>query len=71
MEMVVNNSNMPESLQTRVAILEEKTSNITALLDEIKTEIKKQNEFRYLLIGSVMVLETILNVMDVKTMFKP
>lgn len=71
MEMVVNNSNMPESLQTRVAILEEKTSNITALLDEIKTEIKKQNEFRYLLIGAVMVLETILNVMDVKTMFKP
>lgn len=69
--MVVNNSNMPESLQTRVAILEEKTSNITALLDEIKTEIKKQNEFRYLLIGAVMVLETILNVMDVKTMFKP
>ena len=71
MEVVLNNNDMPDSLQTRVAVLEEKTNNITALLDELKTEIKKQNETRFLLIGAVMALETLFNIVDIKTIFKP
>ena len=71
MEVVLNNNDMPDSLQTRVAVLEEKTNNIASILDELKTEIKKQNEARFLLIGAVMALETLFNIVDIKTIFKP
>lgn len=71
MEAVLNNNDMGESLQTRVAILEKEHIASMALLNEIKTEVKKLNDSRYILVGAILALQFLFNVVDIKSIFKP
>lgn len=69
MEAVLNNNDMGESLQTRVAILEKEHIASMALLNEIKTEVKKLNDSRYMMVGAILVLQFLFNVVDIKSIF--